>query len=662
MANGVLPGWLDSAHDSGYRHPEDGSMRLTATTTALWALALACAPAAAQRADDNPVTAAEDAFGSSIGGDDIGLYSATDVRGFSPIDAGNVRLEGLAVDRQAEFTSRLVAGNSVRVGLSAQNYPFPAPTGIVDYRLRKPGDARVLSVVAKADSYGASLLEADALLPLGEPLGLAAGVGLYRNAYFDGGEADVASMALAPRWRPGERVEILPFWSRIEIRDETASPVIVPAGASLPADIERGRFFGQPWAADDITRSNAGVIATATGERWTLRAGAFRSVAAPRRSFTNLLLDATPQGDAQLVVVANQAQRFASDSGELRLSRVQGGGVRQHRLHLSLRGRDQTRRYGGGDRIEFGTVRIGVPDFLPAPTPTFGAQTHERIRQWTGGAAYELQWRDRGEFGFGLQKTDYEKTRQTPAGLAPDSRDAPWLYNVNAAWHVSPRFALYGSHTRGLEESAVAPDTAVNRDEAPPAIRTQQSDLGLRLLLGGLRLNLGAFTVEKPYFGVDPSRRFGELGQVRHRGWEFSLAGEAAPGLNLVAGAVLLDARVDGEQVASGEIGTRPVGIPERTAFVVLDYRLPHHAAISLDAGVEHFGRAAANVANSFYVPAQTVLNVGARYRFRTSGPPVVLRLEATNLFDHYAWKVDSGGGLTYSAPRQLSAKLTVDL
>jgi hypothetical protein len=39
-----------------------------------------------------------------------------------------------------------------------------------------------------------------------------------------------------------------------------------------------------------------------------------------------------------------------------------------------------------------------------------------------------------------------------------------------------------------------------------------------------------------------------------------------------------------------------------------------------------------------------------------------VLRLEATNLFDHYAWEVDSGGGLTYSAPRQLSAKLTVDL
>lgn len=636
-------------------------MRLFAAAPLLAALALPCPPVAAQRANDNPVTTAEDAFGSSIGGEEIGLYSATDVRGFSPIDAGNVRMEGLAVDRQAEFTSRLVAGNSVRVGLSAQNYPFPAPTGIVDYRLRKVGETRVLSLVAKADSYGAALVEADAALPLAERIGVAGGIGLYRNAYFDGGDAEVVSVALAPRWRPSERVEILPFWSRIEIRDETASPAIIPAGTALPPDIERLRFFGQPWAGDDITRSNAGIVGTAVGEQWTLRAGAFRSVAAPRRSFSSLLLEAT-QGSAQSVVIANPAQRFASDSGELRLSRVRASGPRQHRMHLSLRGRDQARRYGGGDRLELGTVRIGVPAFVAQPQPTFGEQTHEHIRQWTGGVAYELLWRDRGEIGAGVQRTDYEKTRRTPEGAAPASRDAPWLHYANAAWHLTPQLALYGSHTRGLEESAVAPASAINRDEAPPAIRTRQSDLGTRLLLGRLRLNLAAFAVEKPHYGVDETRLFRELGQVLHRGWEFSIAGEAAPGLNVVAGAVWLDARVSGEQVGSGTIGTRPIGIPDRTAFAILDYRLPHRPSLSFDAGVEHAGRTAANAANSLWVPGHTVFNVGARYRFRASRMPVVLRLEATNVFDRYAWEVDGGGALTYNAPRLLSAKVTVDL
>ena len=42
------------------------------------------------RADDNAVTAAEDAFGSSIGNESIGLYSPNQVRGFSPVVAGNV--------------------------------------------------------------------------------------------------------------------------------------------------------------------------------------------------------------------------------------------------------------------------------------------------------------------------------------------------------------------------------------------------------------------------------------------------------------------------------------------------------------------------------------------------------------------------------------------
>ena len=29
-------------------------------------------------------------------------------------------------------------GNTIRVGITAQGYPFPAPTGLVDYRLSKP--------------------------------------------------------------------------------------------------------------------------------------------------------------------------------------------------------------------------------------------------------------------------------------------------------------------------------------------------------------------------------------------------------------------------------------------------------------------------------------------------------------------------------------------
>lgn len=60
-------------------------MMRRASFTAL-ALALAIAPSAAfaQRADDNATTSAEDAFGTSIGGEQIGIYNPNYVRGSRP--------------------------------------------------------------------------------------------------------------------------------------------------------------------------------------------------------------------------------------------------------------------------------------------------------------------------------------------------------------------------------------------------------------------------------------------------------------------------------------------------------------------------------------------------------------------------------------------------
>src|SRR5688572_12380615 len=91
---------------------------LAGTATAL------AMPAAAQRTSENAVKAAGDAFGSSVGNERVGLYSAQSARGFNPVTAGNVRIEGMYFDLQAPLAERLFAGSSMRVGLTAQGYPF----------------------------------------------------------------------------------------------------------------------------------------------------------------------------------------------------------------------------------------------------------------------------------------------------------------------------------------------------------------------------------------------------------------------------------------------------------------------------------------------------------------------------------------------------------
>src|SRR6266850_511438 len=92
----------------------------------------------AQHASDNPVASANDGFGLTLGLEKIGLYSAGFVRGFSPQTAGNVRIEGLYFDQQGTLSKRVIDGSTIRVGVSEVGYAFPAPTGIVDYGLRRP--------------------------------------------------------------------------------------------------------------------------------------------------------------------------------------------------------------------------------------------------------------------------------------------------------------------------------------------------------------------------------------------------------------------------------------------------------------------------------------------------------------------------------------------
>ena len=65
--------------------------------------------------------------------------STDEVRGFSPAVAGNIRIDGLYMGGIVIGNQRIRSGSNVRVGLSSQGYPFPAPTGIVEMTLRPAG-------------------------------------------------------------------------------------------------------------------------------------------------------------------------------------------------------------------------------------------------------------------------------------------------------------------------------------------------------------------------------------------------------------------------------------------------------------------------------------------------------------------------------------------
>lgn len=632
--------------------------------TAALAAGLCSASALAQRTTDNATTQSKDAFGKRVGDEQIGIYGPFDVRGFSAVDAGNTRIEGLYFQQQAGPTDRLIEGSTMRVGISAQGYPFPAPTGIADYSLRKPGDKRLLSLVARAGPYNATAGQLDLSLPIdGTTLGVQAGIGYSNDNQHFGSTPHYLSVAVTPVWRPSDTVEIIPFWSSVRTTSQEAQTLAFTGGDYRPPRVKRKIFSGQPWATYEGTSWNSGVIAKASVLGFDVATGLFRSVSHDDSNVIDLLLGVTPDGHAaDRLAIADKDNVFAATSGEFRVSRNFDDGERRHTVIATVRGRDQRRRYGGSDVVSLGPTVWGAQDFLPEPDFTYGDKTRDHVRQVTVGLGYQLKWLGVGEFGVGVQKTDYRKSVETPDAALPVSKDSPWLLNANAAIELTDRLVAYGSYARGLEESPVAPDIATNRNDAPPAIKTEQKDAGLRwALTDNFSAIAGVFEITKPYFNLDDANRFRMLGTLRHRGLELSIAGTVAKGLNVVAGTILLDADVLGEEVQAGKIGGKSVASIERHSIASVDYRFPN-SPFSVDAFFEETGKRVANAANTVYVPPRAVLALGGRYRFKVGKANALLRAQVGNVFNNYGYGVGGSGFYVYNQPRRYSLTFTTDI
>jgi len=285
------------------------------------------------------------------------------------------------------------------------------------------------------------------------------------------------------------------------------------------------------------------------------------------------------------------------------------------------------------------------------------------VTQWTHAVAYRGRWSERIEVTAGLQKTRYEKQVTEPGAPAPQlGKDDPWIYNAGLALYQTEKLAWYASYSTGLEEGGVAPENAANKNAAPPAIRTKQWDAGLRYALTPkLKLVAGVFDIQKPYYGLDDASVFRELGEERHRGFELSLAGEVVEGLSVVFGTVLMEPRVSGEEVANGTIGKVPVGQTERFTIGSAEYQLPRLPSFSVSATVQSVADRMASSDNQLSIPARSILDLGARYRFQIGGAPATLRLSFGNVFDKFGWRTNSSEVFVTNAPRRVAITLAAD-
>jgi iron complex outermembrane recepter protein len=594
-----------------------------------------------QRAGENAVTAASDAFGTAVGTQTIGLYSPTSARGFSPTQAENIRIEGLYFDQQTTSSDPyLFSGTTMRVGIAAQSYAFPSPSGIADLRLRLPEDTPGASVVLQRGPLSEWSAEIDARYPL-RPHSLSVGVNVAAAQDFDYNYALASTrraVSVLARWRPTSRTEVVPFFGYIYNTEDQETPFVFADGTHPVPLFNEQRLPTWTWS-----QIAAGLIATyATEGPWSVRAGLFRSETRTEQNFNDLMLAVMPDGTAHHVMDVAPPFAPTSYSGDLRIVRSASYGTRQGELTIAVRARHVDRDFGGDSITDLGSISIYRGAVVPEPALSFSAKSHDEVRQGGLGVNYTERWSQRGAVSLGLMVTDYNRKLIDPDAqpTAQSVTVALPTLSFNAA--LARNAAIYGSYTRGLEDSPIAPAAAVNRGEPPPATPTWQVDGGVRMVFPPhFQLLGGVFKIHKSYFSLDTADRYTQIGDITSEGVESS-ATFTGGGLTVVAGAVWLRPEVQRQTPELGGNGDVPIGPVPRTININVDYAPSRWRGLGTSLQWTSLSARVETTDDRYRLPPLNVLNFGVRYLFRLADRSCSARLDIGNITD--------AAGVTFSS------------
>jgi iron complex outermembrane receptor protein len=378
-----------------------------------------------------------------------------------------------------------------------------------------------------------------------------------------------------------------------------------------------------------------------------------------------LLLKVMPDGTAHHVMDVAPPFSPASWSGDVRVVSSASHGEHQGELTIAARARHVSRDFGGDSITDLGSISIYQDVRLPEPALSFSDKSRDEVRQSGLGVNYIERWSQRGTVSLGMLMTDYSRKVTRPGAQTTTQHETATLPTVSFTAVPMRSAVIYGSYTRGLEDSPIAPAAAVNRGEPPPATPTWQVDGGARITLPRqLQLLLGVFKVHKTYFSLDTADRYMQLGDISTEGVESSATFTGLAGLTFVAGAVWLRPQVQRQNAELGGNGTVPIGPVPTTININVDYAPPNWRGWGTSLQWTSLSSRVETSDDRYRLPPLRTLNVGVRYQFSLADRPCSARLDAGN--------VTNAAGLTFSSaypylvvpqlPRNYKLTLAADL
>ncbi|MBV1917259.1 MAG: TonB-dependent receptor [Sphingomonadaceae bacterium] len=628
-------------------------------------------PARAQVADDNVLAESEDAFGTKVGLESTGIYSDRNTRGFSPLDAGNARIDGIYFDQVSFLTFKLKQTTAIRVGFGAVTTPFVAPTGVVDHQMRPFPEAYGQSVAYTRFYYGGTFLEHGLRLPImGDKIALTGGLGFSESGQADGAMSHSWAVTVRPIFRFG-RFQFVPFYGGGEFTRSDAKPLAVVTDGYVPKVPPASKYLGQKWARGKRDHGNYGAtLRGSLSDHLYFRGGLFKSDASKSKNFSEIYRVEAEDGRSTHSVFADPAHDNYTTSGEGIFVLHYTDEKSSHRFYAGYRARDRYTETGGSDFFDLGTPIHGTIDQIAEPDFEFTGVNKGSVRQSSWMAAYVGILKNLGSINIGVQKAQYRASLfNGTTELTDRSRADPWLYNAALHLKLTRGLSAYVATQRGLEDSGIAPGNAANRDEQLPSTKSTQYEGGLRWDFGKGQAVLAAFEITKPYFSFDEDRNFVAIGEQRHRGVEVSLAGHFTKRFDILVGGVMMDPSVTGPGRGAGLVGPRPAGVPKFYGRLDANYRTGLPSDLTLTASIEYEGARPATSktfdrldGDQKMLPSVMVVNLGTRHLIHIDDKTNIgVRILVQNVFDDAAWYVAAPDVLTPKKRRSVLVVASLD-
>jgi iron complex outermembrane recepter protein len=607
------------------------------------------------------------------------VVSFATLRGFSLGNSGFL-LDGLGVGSLLDDGRMAMQSYSqvdVLKGASAFLYGLGSSTslgGALNFIPKMAGNTPVHDVAVTYTSRSQFGVESD----LGDRVGSDGQFGYRLNAGFKNGDTAVddttwrqgyASLLLDWQIRQNLSVRVGTFyvnnkWDGIQpffvgASNADGSPVV-----PIPQAPHTQHNLGTSWNTFD-QNSLIGMVRAdwAINSQWSLTvqgAGGRNNRPYDGTQDTRYGLITDARGDIELFA-SQESSRVDEEAGQLLLHGLVDTGPLNHHLTLGASG-SQEKNYNSYEIAGFipGTLYGNNQDAAQPPDvpienlPYSGKTTTSSFlisdfvdltRQWS----VLLGGRDARVNAYNADNS------QPPGGSVSRFTPAAALM-----FKPSSNSMLYANFSQGVEAGGTAPDTSANSGQTLSPLITKQYEVGGKLDWQGMSLTAAIFDMRRPLQAANAQNIWVQNGIEEHRGVELLASGNATPDLQLVAGAMFLDAKQ--RNGLSPTDGREIPGVPKWTANLFGDYHLPVMPKLFVNAGAYFTGRQYFDLANAQPIPSWVRFDIGTHYDTHIAGVGTSFYFSVENLANRSYWQSALSGALTLGDPRTFKATARVHL